>query len=774
MITILEDPHCHSTPPDHALRAADIADYVPVRKRIRQALDQHQSLTVVVTHSTLLHWFGDLRAYPEKAVYWKVVDPSQKFVDIFGQVSSPLFTPALIAALDLDTLKRPQPGTMVDPVSWILGERLHALWAYTELYEGHIGDLAAHLAQQPEPPPEHLRPLIQEQLRRWSEMQPIYQHVRPASLREDSVRLLLRWALQRNDPDWLQAQGLGNLPLIDAKGQESVCIALLRERNAAIRAYWSQSFARADLTGDMVMAALVQMSGLSTAELDALVTVLERHPELLNESLLTALQKRFSHLPELDTVVRDLAPQVPPATPELPDASWTTTQWLRWATQDYMPYFAWVVRAHQPRDHQQACALAFSDWLAEHYPTWLNQQDSPLLLRQFLHMRQILADTPNAVVVWLVVDGLTWWQGQFLRQMCEQHELYPQSHIPGIAALPSITSVSKRMLITGLPATEPTRQPLAQIAREHFTRSGIPGAVCSTLSDATDILHNSDVRCVLVLFNMIDTVAHQMTTFTDDEGIRGYLRGLVDQLARLMRLCAGRGQPFHALIGSDHGSTLLPGDAPMLPLPQATSEIDDIWEEDNTVQPQPRSTRAAIVTDPQHVHHLDSEAWYTLEQQRYQLDNQYIVPRGYQYIKRRPTGWTHGGLTPEEVIVPLLHLTPQQISVLPLAVKLHGALRAAQAATLTVEIVNPNPFPLDAVILEIDGKPIKIDQIAPSSRQQTEVPMAAVTSQEAEVQVSWFLRCTTVSGPHEQEGRQTLSVRRLQTTDTSLDDLFDL
>jgi hypothetical protein len=212
----------------------------------------------------------------------------------------------------------------------------------------------------------------------------------------------------------------------------------------------------------------------------------------------------------------------------------------------------------------------------------------------------------------------------------------------------------------------------------------------------------------------------------------------------------------------------------MLPLPQATREIDDIWEEDNTVQPQPRSTRAAIVTDPQRVHHMDSEAWYTLEQQRYQLDNQYIVPRGYQYIKRRPTGWTHGGLTPEEVIVPLLHLTPQRTPVQPVAVELHGALRAAQAATLTVEIVNPNPFPLDAVILEIDGKPIKIDQIAPSSTQQTEIQIAAVTSQEAEVQVSWFLRCATVSGPHEQEGQQTLTVRRLQTTDTSLDDLFDL
>jgi hypothetical protein len=31
-----------------------------------------------------------------------------------------------------------------------------------------------------------------------------------------------------------------------------------------------------------------------------------------------------------------------------------------------------------------------------------------------------------------------------------------------------------------------------------------------------------------------------------------------------------------------------------------------------------------------------------------------------------------------------------------------------------------------------------------------------------------------VSGAYEQEGHQTLSVRRLQTTDTSLDDLFDL
>jgi hypothetical protein len=777
MITICEDPHQYSEPPDHVLLAATIADYVPVRMRIRQAIDQHQSLMVLVVHPTLLHWFSDLRSYPEHVVCWQVVDPTQEFTIIFGETPPPLFTPALIAALDPASLTPPPPGKTVDPVAWILGQRLHDLWGYHDLYEEHIVDLVAYLAQQSVPPPEQLRPLIQEQLRHWAAVHPAYQSLRPAALHADSTRLLLRWALQRYALNWLQEQGLAHLPLIDARGQEAICIELLRACDGVIRAYWSQTFARTDLTGDAVMAALVQMSGLSEAELHALITVLERHPDLLNERLLTAIQKHFSHLPAVDSVVRDLSPQVPPATPVLPDEQWTTTQWLHWATQEYLPYFAWVVRANQPRDHQHACALAFSDWLAEQYPAWLNQEDSPLLLHQFPRMRQILTDDAHAVVVWLVVDGLTWWQGQFLREACEQHEMYPQAHTPGIAALPSITSVSKRMLITGLPATEPTTRPLAQVAREHFTRSGIHGVVCSNLADAANTLqHDPNVRCVLVLFNMIDTVAHQMTTFTDDEGIRGYLRSLAAQLARMMRHGTSRGQSFHALIGSDHGSTLLPPDATIQPLPHAGREIEDLWEADSTVQPQPRSTRAAIVTDPQRLPHLDSMAWYTLEQQRYQLDNQYIVPRGYQYIKRRPTGWTHGGLTPEEVIVPLLHLTSQQVSVQPLVVELQGALRAAQASTLTMAIVNPNPFPLDAVVVQVKGsvQPVTIAQIAPSSQQQAEVQMTAMTSQASEISVSWVLRCTSVSGAYAQEGHQTLSVRRLQTTDTSLDDLFDL
>jgi len=33
-----------------------------------------------------------------------------------------------------------------------------------------------------------------------------------------------------------------------------------------------------------------------------------------------------------------------------------------------------------------------------------------------------------------------------------------------------------------------------------------------------------------------------------------------------------------------------------------------------------------------------------------------LVTRGYAAIGRRPSGWTHGGLTPEETIVPLMHL----------------------------------------------------------------------------------------------------------------------
>lgn len=776
MITIIADKYGHANPPVNALIATKIGDYMTIRRRIRVALDQDESLIIYATNPVIVGWLSDLQRYPESRLIWQVIDPADTFTRLFGMAPANPFTRAHIAALQLNELPRLPTGVIVHPLSWILGHRLDPLWQYDDPPPGHVAQLAAWAINQPGVLDSTLVPLIQAQLDRWSEELPLYQALHAASLFDNSKHLLVRWGLQRYDQSWQRLQPWGNLPLLDAKPAPSALITALREYDDVIQDYWHHQIASTPIDVNLVTTALAQMSGLSEAEILVLNTMLNRQPEALDDHLLQAIKNQFLHLPMAQHVLQNLATQVTPPEPPLPDFTWTTDHWLRWATQQYMPYYAWVINTGRGRTHQQACALRYSDWLYTQYPSWLNDDQSPLLLRQYQDMSTLVDSDQQIIVIWLIIDGMTWWQGNLMREICERYGLHTQVQRAGIAILPSITSVSKRALVTGQPTIDLTQKTISDAARVKLAQSTIPAKVGYNLSATVEDLQRGDAaRVFIVLFNLLDALAHQTATFTDNPGIRGYLEDLASKLRSAQQACLAHGRQLHVLIGSDHGSTLLPADAPSIPLPQTVREIDDIWEPELPGQEAQRPGTRAAATDLDRIPSVDQQIWYMLDRDGFQLDRHYLVPRGYRYIKRRPTGWTHGGLTPEETIVPLLHLTTTLPHLIALHIEFHGTLRVGQAGTITATVRNPNPFPVEDLTLRVSEATDKVTIIylGALEQQEVEILFAAITAQGSELPIPYEVRYNALGIPRYDTAQAQISLRRLQTEDTAFDDMFN-
>ncbi|GAA5528869.1 hypothetical protein [Herpetosiphon gulosus] len=769
MITITVDLYNFSDPPSSAILAQRVEDYVSVRQRIRLALDMHQVLIVYVTHRTVLHWFDDFHQYPSSVIQWRYVDPTQKYIDLFGVESPSVLRLDLIKQLDLDSLPNPTPGTTVDPISWILGHRLDQIWSDIHGSQQHFAELIATICEQYSPYPDSLLPLIELKLGSWATYDPIYQTLNPHTLVKDAQRLINRWVFRNYKQEFFanDYREYINAPLMTmGHTQASRYIAVVHAQTDFIKSYWNSWFVERGQNKESLDGALHDMSGLSSLELAAIIQVLDKKPELLDSSLLSAIKTKFSFLPAGKIHIRDLAKRIPPDEPQIPSQEWTEERYLQWVTQEYMPYFSWVIRHKQNREYQQQCANTFSDWLLDHYPAWLNSANSPVIMNNYGVMSQLLEDDPNAIVLWLVVDGLTWWQGALLYEVCESHGLWLQMNVPNIAILPSITTISKRVLVTGVTNADPSLS-IVSVARLQFNKSRIEHFISANRDDLLREFRQQSSRCYVLLDNMIDTIAHQGSNFTDNRAIKGHLEDLAQLAGDLYQICETNGQNFHLLVSSDHGSTLLPSEAIMLPLPRNTNAIDEVDDQDMLSVGQSRSTRAASIADLGQLPSYEHEQWYILHKDRYQLPAHYIVPRGYNYLSRRPSGWTHGGLTPEEVVVPFIHLTSNVRHVIPLEIQLVGGLQLSQSSIVRLVFTNFNKFPFERATMRLPSLnlTINIDSFSSNGKTEISIEFPSVKTEKSEVEIAWRLDTSLFGIPHSQEGQTTMPIRRLQIQD---------
>jgi hypothetical protein len=774
MIQVLTDLYQSSRRPANAYLVAGVSDYVAVRRAVREALDNQGDLTLYITDVVVAQWLSDLQRYPTTVVKWVELRPETVFQQFFGVLPPPPFTADLLSALALETLTPPPPGSNLEPVSVILGQRIDPIFGYTEPPVGQFERVVLWAASQTTWVLGRLVELLSYQLSRWTTSEPRFSVLRPDTLPADARQVLIRSALVKYDAAWCRRQSWCIMPQIEFDGAEQVVIDSLRPLHSQIAAYWNERYAHDAQTPEMIDLALIQMSGLSQAEFDALGWMIEQHPSRLTMDLLTKIERRFSRLPGIRSRLTMLRRLVAPSVPTLPDDGWNDAHWLRWAVNEYIPYFGWVLRTSQPRNHQIACAERFADWVYDRYPHWLNDDDAPLARQQHSQLRALLERDPNVTVFWLVLDGMAWWHSEMLRPLCEQNGLYVQEHTPAVAALPSITHIAKRALITGMSTTDIEQSTIFAAASAHFARIRIPTRITYQMHEALDSLRAGTSRCVIMLDNAIDETAHQRRDFTDSLAFQGHLNEVATALGQACEICARQGRRLHILIGSDHGGTLLPNDLSPLPLPRSVKPVEEIWEDETQrADAQKHSPRAAVIEDINHIPTDELARWYVLDRDQFQLERHYLAPRGYSYLKPRPSGWTHGGLTPEELLVPMLHLAPELPQIEPLRLVIDGSLRPRQSSMLTIMLTNVNRFPLEQVMLTIDGVDyVHLLQLDATASQQLDITLPGVTTQAAESTLVWRIDYMAFGVAHMQEGQSEVSVRRLSTDTSDFDDIF--
>lgn len=433
----------------------------------------------------------------------------------------------------------------------------------------------------------------------------------------------------------------------------------------------------------------------TAAELTA--AVLSRYPERLTQAGLRQLS-RYLSVPTRVTLAGLLPVHEPAPVPSAAGAL------LEWFTNAYLPYRTW------PR-HDKTVVAALARTFAEQYLQLYAGAVSGSYDQDYLswNRTRALTETGRRVVTLLVVlDGLGYADAEVFRNELERLDAQGRFSVtamsPAFGPLPSITRCSKPALEHGATPYRADKAPnlglkLTKDAELSSTlRKAKPGdVVIWSLTEPDSTYHD---------YKDVDT-ARRMA--------QGTLTSIASRLLDHTQLQLNA--PLEVVVTTDHGRLLSSSSRTQL-VPQ-------------TMNAEGRAaTGPSGKTFPEAGYLLEGDVAF-LDAERFRMTaDAAIVLSSDSFLtkdgKRGTDAFPHGGLYPEEVLVPWLVLA-RDLTFVTLTSRLSGSGEADRAAELTLIIANQNSVPvtLEALTLDFLPNPIGLTQIA-APLHETQVIVTAI------------------------------------------------
>jgi len=231
------------------------------------------------------------------------------------------------------------------------------------------------------------------------------------------------------------------------------------------------------------------------------------------------------------------------------------------------------------------------------------------------------------------------------------------------------------------------------------------------------------------------------------------------------------------IVISDHSSTRIPADAP--------NPID-------------RKFYASRVTDKHHRYVTIGDAelaalpdnvrfeCYVFERERFGLPANCLAARStYRFAEPGEGIYVHGGLSPEETIVPLTVFTPVAVTPRPLTIHLLAdEFRYGVKSLIRLELVNPNQYACQEVHVEVLYPNVEAVPTVVGDRSAERSRRSLDALSQTEVQIKARIRRSTgdltalqvrvnyqfLGQPHSQVEELPVKMKRIMTTTFDLND----
>lgn len=416
----------------------------------------------------------------------------------------------------------------------------------------------------------------------------------------------------------------------------------------------------------------------------------QKNSEKLSQVRLFELQP-YLDASKYDELQKHLPPSEPSPLPEEESAV------LKWFEEEYLPYRRWQVKYGKEPDRSIAIhhAQTFARWLLDRYYHWLLDGENLI----FQKSGRLSKNSKNALTLCIILDGLPAWDAEeFLSKIgagITRLTLMQKSYC--FTALPTVTEFAKNALLRGVaPSLVPDATELSDILPDN--RSPV-----SALKDA------QPGRLFFWRVEQPDKAYHSERGERLEGKVRAQLGSILDELANVVQVVPDE-IPLRIVITSDHGRLMAPHSPRKIQAPAGT-EIHG------------RAAWGSFAWEfPECGYDVREEAGIVyLYYQTYGLpiNNNLCLVWGDESFRNNKGGsesYPHGGLFPEEVIVPW-YVFERDAEVKPPSVSITGSGEAKASGTL--EIIVQNCFEYDIELWQIafsDGQTLNERKLCPALR----------------------------------------------------------
>ena len=512
-------------------------------------------------------------------------------------------------------------------------------------------------------PVELIQPLIKQQADVWEQNSPgaVRLPYELASNPTEAIKILDSWLGIMLNNNW---QYLGTFP-------KPLPRALVDRAKEA----WHQEMIRTEgnlfarLRERLLPYTLLRLAANEAAQYYLL------HPTLLTSSLVESM------LPHLDASTKEkLRRLVPAKVPtNFPEDG---NQVLAWVIQEYLPYREWQIQVGDEKSGQVIADLAnqFARWYLNSYPRMLLGGESHQQLG-FKKISSLACSPGDEVTLIFILDGLNLIDARELGNRIRERipGLQCQTFGSAFAPLPTVTEYCKPPLKTGV---APHLTKTAAIIGQEFSARRSPADQLNAAQPGQIFVWSSDEP---------DKTYHQIA---DQSITRRNVEGQLDNIvSKLEDVVSGvnPGLPLKIIITSDHGR-LLTISARNIPLPEGMiTHGRAAWGKTS-------------IQYPESGYVIQGNLVY-LHAERFGIPSEVVMPLDESTFltsdgKSGNEAYSHGGLYPEEVVIPwqeyVRHIVRPKLDAI-----VRGAGQSAVRGILELEVINSSSLPLRVEILEI-------------------------------------------------------------------------